>query len=95
MPKINLFQVLDDADSDKAKELAKIQLFAENCNKNWELGNQHPLQLNAANAYKFEGDQILIYKRFTAYLISYMASFLFLAVLLGYLFTNRKIYILI
>ena len=39
--------------------------YQENYNKNWQLGEQKPLQLNVVNAYEFKGDQILNYKRIT------------------------------
>jgi len=49
-------------------------IFAESHNKNWQLGEQKPLQLNAVNAYEFKEEQILIYKRFRIYLVSYIIS---------------------
>ncbi len=60
----------------------KFVIFTENYNKNWQLGNQKPLQLNAVNTYEFKEGQILIYKRFRAYLISYIISALVFAYLL-------------
>ena len=54
----------------------KFVIFTENYNKNWQLGNQQPLQLNAVSAYEFKGDQILNYKRFRIYLVSYIVSVL-------------------
>ncbi len=60
----------------------KFVIFTENYNKNWQLGYQHPLQLNAVNTYEFKEGQILIYKRFRAYLISYIISALVFAYLL-------------
>lgn len=72
----------------------KFVIFTENYNKNWQLGKQEPINLGPVNAYEYENNSNLNYKRFRAYLASYIASFLFLAVMLGYLFVNRKIYIL-
>src|SRR3989338_5813877 len=57
-------------------------IFTENYNKNWQLGNQKPLQLNAVNAYEFNEEQILDYKRIRIYLISYIMSALILIYLL-------------
>jgi len=69
----------------------KYVIFTEDYNKNWLLGNQQPLQLNAVSAYEFKGDQILNYKRFRIYLISYVLSLLALISLSLLLYMNRKL----
>jgi len=61
----------------------KYIIFTENYNKNWQLGNQQPLQLNAVNLYEFKDDFILKYKRFNVYLASYAVSILVLLLLLA------------
>ena len=60
----------------------KFVIFAENYNKNWQLGKQKPLQLNAVNAYEFREEQILSYKRSKIHLISHIISILMLLFLL-------------
>ena len=69
----------------------KYIIFTENHNKNWQLGNQQPLQLNAVSAYEFKGEQILNYKRFRIYLISYIISILALLVLIRYFYILMQI----
>jgi len=57
-------------------------IFAESHNKNWQLGEQKPLQLNAVNEYEYENNSNLNYKRFRAYLVSYIISIIMLIYLL-------------
>lgn len=62
----------------------KYIIFTENYNENWKLGKQQPLQLNAVNTYEFKGEQILNYKRFNIYLLSYiMPALAFVSLLFG------------
>ncbi len=51
--------------------------------------SQQPLQLNAVNTYEFKGGQILVYKRFRIYLISYIISAIILFYLIIKILKNK------
>ena len=60
----------------------KYIIFTENYNKNWQLGNQKPIKLGPVNAYEYENNSNLDYKRFRAYLVSYIMSIIIMICLL-------------
>ena len=59
----------------------KYVIFTGSYSKGWKLGNQEPIK-ETVNFYENKGYTDLTYKRFKVYLISYIVSLMFFAILL-------------
>jgi len=64
----------------------KYVIFAEDYNPYWQLGSQTPLTGYPVNAFEYNGDDVLRFKRFNLILAGYIVSLVGLIVVLGLLF---------
>ena len=60
----------------------KLVIFTENYNKNWQLGKQKPAENREVNVYEYKGENLVVYKRFYIYLLSYAVSLIALVIFL-------------
>ncbi len=70
------------------KPTKKYVIFTEAYNSGWELGDEKPLE-GTVNVYEYNGENVLKYKRFNTYLVSYIISGVFFLGLL-YLWWKRR-----